>query len=93
MALQGIWYGLYPASAVDLVEVAYDASSGVLSGTKLTGNQFVRAGRVSWEVTATSCKVVSSVWAGAFTPRWDPCKFVQIDADHFDVSLPLDDGG
>ena len=53
----------------------------------------MRAGRVSWEVTPTGCKVVSSVWAGAYTPRWDPCRFVQVDADHFDVLLPLEDGG
>jgi len=93
VALQGIWYGLYPASGVDLIEVVYDNSANTLRATKLTGNQFVRAGRVSWEVTPTSCKVVSSLWAGSYTPRWDPCRFTQIDADHFDVALPLEGGG
>lgn len=31
--------------------------------------------------------------AGAYSPRWDVCTFVQIDSDHFDLSLPLEDGG
>ena len=37
----------YPASGIELVEIQYDASKGMLTGTKLTGNQYVRAGRVS----------------------------------------------
>jgi len=86
-------YGLYPASGVDLIDVTYDAATHTLRGTKLTGNQFVRAGRVSWEATPTACMVVSSMWAGAYTPRWDVCKFIQIDADHFDIALPLEGGG
>lgn len=49
VSLQGVWFGLYPASGVELVEVTWDAGRGLLLGTKLTGNQFVRAGRVSWE--------------------------------------------
>ena len=49
VALQGVWFGVYPASGIELVELRYDASKGMLTGTKLTGNQFVRAGRVSWE--------------------------------------------
>lgn len=60
-----IRYGLYPASGVALMEVSYEASTSTLRGTKLTGNQFVRAGRVSWEVTPKGCKMVSSLWAGA----------------------------
>ena len=47
VSLQGVWFGLYPASGVELVEVTWDAGRGLLLGTKLTGNQFVRAGRVS----------------------------------------------
>lgn len=72
-AMAGIWYGLYPASGVDLLELTYDPATSTLSGTKLTGNHFVQAGRVSWEATPSGCRVVSSLWAGQFTPRWDPC--------------------
>ena len=61
VALQGVWFGVYPASGIELVELRYDASKGMLTGTKLTGNQYVRAGRVSWEVTQTTCRVVSSL--------------------------------
>ena len=46
-SMAGTWYGLYPASGVELLELAFDAASATLSGVKLTGNQFVRAGRVS----------------------------------------------
>ena len=73
VAMSGTWYGLYPASGVELLEMVYNASTGVLSATKLTGNQYVRAGRVSWEATPSPCRVVSSLWANAYTPRWDPC--------------------
>ena len=123
VSLQGVWFGLYPASGVELVEVTWDAGRGLLLGTKLTGNQFVRAGRVSWEsapppprataraaararapppsptaafaraaVSQTACRVVSSVWAGAYTPRWDPCRLRIGDADHVEVVLPLGNG-
>jgi len=92
VALQGRWYGLYPASGIELVEAVYDASSGVLSGTKLTGNDFVRAGRVSWTVSLGSCKVVSSLWQGSFTPRWDACHLTVDDADHMQLTLELEEG-
>jgi len=92
VSLQGVWFGLYPASGVELVEVTWDAGRGLLLGTKLTGNQFVRAGRVSWEISQTACRVVSSVWAGAYTPRWDPCRLRIGDADHVEVVLPLGNG-
>ena len=92
VALQGVWFGVYPASGIELVELRYDASKGMLTGTKLTGNQYVRAGRVSWEVTQTTCRVVSSLWAGVYTPRWDPCRLRIGDADHVEVVLPLGNG-
>ena len=92
MALQGVWFGVYPASGIELVELRYDASKGMLTGTKLTGNQYVRAGRVSWEVTQTTCRVVSSLWAGVYTPRWDPCRLTIADSDHMSVTLSLGEG-
>ena len=73
VALQGVWFGIYPASGIELIELRYDSSNSMLTGRKLTGNQYVRAGRASFEVTQNSCRVVSSMWAGVFTPRWDPC--------------------
>ncbi len=86
--LQGIWYSLYPSSGVDLIELEYDPTSATLSATKLTGNQFVRAGRVTWDATPTSCRVVSSLYAGAaFAPRWDPCSLITIDTDHLRVRV------
>jgi hypothetical protein len=72
-AMQGIWYGMYPASGVELLELKYEPQKETLVATKLTGNQFVQAGRVTWEATPTGCRVVSSVWANVHTPRWDPC--------------------
>lgn len=93
VAMQGTWYALYPASGLELVDVQYGAASGAtaakatLRGTKMTGNQYVRAGRLSWEATATSCSVVSSLYAGAYTPRWDPCELTMHDSDHMTVSL------
>lgn len=69
----GIWYALYPSSGVELMELEYDAVAKSLRGTKLTGNQYVRAGRVSWEATPVGCRVVSSLYAGVYSPRWDPC--------------------
>ena len=54
----------------------------MLTGTKLTGNQFVRAGRATWTISATSCHVVSSLWAGVYTPRWEACRVDVIDGDH-----------
>ena len=36
--------------------------------------------------------MVSSVWAGAYTPRWDPCRLRIGDADHVEVVLPLGNG-
>lgn len=92
VSLQGVWFGIYPASGIELVELRLDASNGMLSGTKLTGNQFVRAGRVSFEITQSSCRVVSSMWAGAFTPRWDPCRLAIYDSDHMSVTLSLGEG-
>ena len=92
VALQGVWYGVYPASGIELVELRYDASKGMLTGIKLTGNQYVRAGRVSWEVTQTTCRVVSSLWAGVYTPRWDPCRLTIADSDHMSVALSLGEG-
>jgi len=92
VALQGVWFGVYPASGIELVELRYDASKGMLTGTKLTGNQYVRAGRVSWEVTQTTCRVVSSLWAGVYTPRWDPCRLTIADSDHMSVTLSLGEG-
>jgi len=92
VSMQGVWFGIYPASGIELVELRYDAGSGMLSGTKLTGNQFVRAGRVSFEITQSSCRVVSSMWAGAFTPRWDPCRLAIYDSDHMSVTLSLGEG-
>jgi len=92
VALQGVWFGVYPASGIELVELRYDASKGMLTGIKLTGNQYVRAGRVSWEVTQTTCRVVSSLWAGVYTPRWDPCRLTIADSDHMSVALSLGEG-
>ncbi|EOD09128.1 hypothetical protein EMIHUDRAFT_437185 [Emiliania huxleyi CCMP1516] len=93
-ALQGIWYGLYPASGIDLVEARLDAAAGTLSATKLTGNEFVRAGRVSWEVgPGGGCKMVSSMWQNAYTPRWDGCAVEVADADHMSITLHTGDEG
>jgi len=85
-AMSGIWYGVYPASGVELLELQYNASTSTLSGTKLTGNQFVRAGRVSWEATRSGCRVVSSQWANVYTPRWDACSLTMWD-DHITIDL------
>lgn len=85
-AMQGIWYGLYPASGVELLELRYNTSTSMLTGTKLTGNQFVRAGRVSWEASSTSCRVVSSQWANVYTPRWDPCTLTMWE-DHISIDM------
>lgn len=90
-ALQGRWYGIYPASGIELIEASYDASANVLTGTKLTGNDFVRAGRASWKVSLGTCKVVSSLWQGVYSPRWDSCKLRVLDADHLQILLPLGD--
>lgn len=72
-SMQGTWFGLYPASGIELLELRYNTSLSTLQGTKLTGNQFVRAGRISWEATRSGCRVVSSQWANVYTPRWDAC--------------------
>jgi len=94
-ALQGIWYGLYPASGIELVEVKYHSSKSTLVATKLTGNDFVGAGRVTWEISppsgseGTSCKVVSSLWQHVYTPRWDACSVEVEDVDHMAVTLHL----
>ena len=85
-AMPGTWYGLYPASGVDLIDVEYDASTSTLTGTKLTGNHYVRAGRVSWEATPSGCRVVSSQWAGVYTPRWDPCTMTMWE-DHLTIDM------
>ena len=90
--VQGRWYGLYPASGIELIETEFDAASGTLTATKLTGNDFVRAGRVTWTASDSSCQVVSSLWAGAFTPRWDPCVMSVEDRDHMTVTLKRSDG-
>jgi len=91
-ALAGRWYGIYPASGIELIEATFESSSTVLTGTKLTGNDFVRAGRASWTISPTSCKVVSSLWSGVFTPRWDGCKLRVVDRDHMQIILPHDGG-
>jgi hypothetical protein len=88
-SLQGRWYGLYPASGIELIETKYDARTGELSATKLTGNSFVRAGRVTWKASVSSCEVVSSMWAGVYTPRWDPCTMDVTDRDHMTVTLKI----
>ena len=91
-ALQGVWYGLYHASGIDLIDSRYDAGRRMLVGSKLTGNDFVRAGRTSWELTASGCRVVSSLWRGSFTPRWDSCHLRVVDRDHFTIAMDADDG-
>ena len=61
------------------VEARYDANTRTLSGKKLTGNDFVGAGKVSWQVVVPSgfeapvCSLVSSLWHNVYTPRWDTC--------------------
>lgn len=61
------------------VEARYDSTRRTLVAKKLTGNDFVGAGKVTWEISAPSgsdgaaCKVVSSLWQHVFTPRWDAC--------------------
>jgi hypothetical protein len=85
--MPGNWYGLYPASGVELLELRYDPATSTLSATKLTGNTYVRAGRVSWEATPSGCRVVSSLWAGVYTPRWDPCTLTMWGTDHLTVDL------
>jgi hypothetical protein len=92
-AMQGIWYGLYPANGVELLELTWDAPSETLSATKLTGNSFVRAGRVSWAATPSGCRVVSSLYAGAFAPRWDPCVLTMFGHDHMSVDLGAEGEG
>ena len=89
-ALQGKWYGLYHAAGIELIEATYDASTRTLTGTKLTGGDYVRAGRVTWEMTTNNCRIVSSLYKNAFTPRWDECNVKVTDRDHFAVTL--DDG-
>lgn len=49
--------------------------------------------QLALEESLTAELTVKRGLTGAYTPRWDLCKLVLIDADHFDVSLPLDDGG
>lgn len=85
-AMPGIWFGLYPASGIELLELKYDPTTETLSATKLTGNQFIRAGRLSWEATPVGCRVVSSMWSGVYTPRWDPCTLTMYE-DHLSVQL------
>ena len=88
--MAGIWYGLYPAGGVELLELTFDPSSGpggTLRCTKLTGNSFVPAGKVSWEATPTGCKVVSSAYAGGYTPRWDPCTLFMQSHDQMSIDL------
>merc|ERR1712070_855535 len=85
--MQGRWYGLYQMSGIELIETEFDASSGLLTATKLTGNDHVRAGRVTWTASQASCQVVSSLWPGAFTPRWDPCEMSVQDRDHMTITI------
>jgi hypothetical protein len=64
---------------VSQVEARYDPTTRTLVAKKLTGNDFVGAGKVTWEMTApsgseaASCKVVSSMWQHVYTPRRDAC--------------------
>lgn len=92
VGMQGVWYGIYQSNGIELVEAVYEAEKGVLRGTKLAGNHFVRAGRITWEASESLCHVVSSKWAGVYTPQWDPCKFTIIDSDNFIITLPLGGG-
>ena len=90
--MAGIWYGLYPSPGVELVELRYNPSTQTLTATKLTGNRFVPAGKVSWEATPHGCQVVSSVWSGVYTPRWDDCSLTMWE-DRMTLELgPGDDG-
>jgi hypothetical protein len=102
-ALQGTWLGLYPNGGLELVRVRADKDPTArkpsaprdlaprddtrLVGTKLTGNDFMKAGRTTWEASDASCRVQSSEFAGAFVPRWDSCALASEDADHFTVKL------
>lgn len=100
-ALTGTWLGLYPSSGLELVSIALDElpadrrkgssqeGERVLAATKLTGNSYMKAGRRSWEMSERAgwCRVQSSEYAGAFSPRWDPCELRLHDRDHFDVRL------
>ena len=90
-AMAGVWYGLYPANGVELLELNYDQPRATLAATKLTGNAFVSAGRVSWEATPSGCRVVSSLYAGAFSPRWDPCVLTMHGHDHIAIDLGGED--
>lgn len=89
--LPGTWLGLYPTGSLELVIVREDDRRGdmILVATKLTGNAYMRSGRVSWEATTKACRVQSSEHPGAFVPRWDTCSISVHDADHFTVHLQL----
>ena len=84
--MAGIWYGLYPASGVELLELRYNPSTQTLSAKKLTGNRFVPAGQITWEATPAGCRIVSSLWAGVYTPRWDACTLTMYE-DQLEVTL------
>lgn len=93
-AMAGRWYGSYPASGLEMLEMSYEPATSTLSGIKLTGNNFVPAGKTSWEATPVGCSVASSLYAGKFTGQWDPCTLTMLDHDHMIVDLggPNDDG-
>ena len=92
-AMAGRWYGMYPANGIELLEVRYDATSQTLSGVKLSGNAFVPAGQTSWEATPVGCRVASSLYAGKFTERWDPCTLTMHGLDHMHIDLGAHDDG
>ena len=86
-AMAGRWYGAYPASGLELLEMEYDASTSTLRARKLTGNNFVPAGQISWEATPVGCKIASSMYAGRFTVQWDRCSLTMVEHDEMLVDL------
>ena len=87
-AMAGTWYALNPASnGVELIEARYDSASSTLSGVKMTGNEYVPAGKVSWEATPKGCRVVSSQYAGRFNARWDQCSLTMNGHNHMSIDF------
>jgi hypothetical protein len=96
MEWEGVWASLYPSNdgkdgRVDLIRVDHKVSKAQpprIIATKLTGNRFVPAGKVSFEAILHKNGMMGRGRAllacdGFVDPRWVPGEFHADSADEF----------
>ncbi len=79
--LTGEWIGFYPGHFDEVVSVV--KRDGCWEATKITGDDYVPAGEISWRVQIDTLKGVGQIAGHGFRdPTWVSGHLTILDADH-----------